>query len=182
MSLIIYIIWFNLWVSWNYKILSTVGFPGGPVITNPPCNAVDAGSIPGRGTKIPHDCEQLIPRTTTKDPAWHKEGPTLLQLRLDAANQRPFKKYETHHSIYSWEKIVEFWTNLVCDLEQVTSPKPLAAAAASSLQSRLALCTLWTVVRQASLSMGFSRQECWSGLSYRDTIIIPLLTLFLHPV
>ena len=118
-----------------------MGFPGGPVITNPPCNAGDAGSTPGRGTKIPHDCEQLIPRTTTKDPAWHKEGPTLLQLRLDAANQRPFKKYETHHSIYSWEKIVEFWTNLVCDLEQVTSPKPLAAAAASSLQSRLALCS-----------------------------------------
>ena len=27
------------------------------------------------------------------------------------------------------------------------------------------LCvTLWTVARQASLSMGFSRQECWSGL------------------
>ena len=25
--------------------------------------------------------------------------------------------------------------------------------------------TLWTVVRQALLSMGFSRQEYWSGLS-----------------
>ena len=24
--------------------------------------------------------------------------------------------------------------------------------------------TLWTVARQAPLSMGFSRQECWSGL------------------
>ena len=23
--------------------------------------------------------------------------------------------------------------------------------------------TLWTVARQASLSMGFSRQECWGG-------------------
>ena len=23
--------------------------------------------------------------------------------------------------------------------------------------------TLWTVARQAPLSMGFSRQECWSG-------------------
>ena len=23
--------------------------------------------------------------------------------------------------------------------------------------------TLWTVAHQASLSMGFSRQECWSG-------------------
>ena len=25
---------------------------------------------------------------------------------------------------------------------------------------------LWTVAHQASLSMGFSRQECWSGLSF----------------
>ena len=24
--------------------------------------------------------------------------------------------------------------------------------------------TLWTVARQTPLSMGFSRQECWSGL------------------
>ena len=29
------------------------------------------------------------------------------------------------------------------------------------------LCvTLWTVARQAPLSMGFFRQECWSGLPY----------------
>ena len=26
--------------------------------------------------------------------------------------------------------------------------------------------TLWTVARQASLSMGFSRQEYWSGLPF----------------
>ena len=26
--------------------------------------------------------------------------------------------------------------------------------------------TLWTIVYQAPLSMGFSRQECWSGLPY----------------
>ena len=28
------------------------GFPGGPAIRNLPCNAADAGSIPGWGTKI----------------------------------------------------------------------------------------------------------------------------------
>ena len=26
--------------------------------------------------------------------------------------------------------------------------------------------TLWTVAHQATLSMGFSRQECWSGLPF----------------
>ena len=34
-------------------------FPGGPVAKNLPSNAGDAGSIPGRGTKIPHAVEQL---------------------------------------------------------------------------------------------------------------------------
>ena len=33
-------------------------------------------------------------------------------------------------------------------------------------QSCLTLCDLWTVVLQALLSMGFSRQEYWSGLPF----------------
>ena len=35
---------------------------------------------------------------------------------------------------------------------------------AKLLQSCPALCDLWTIAYQASLSMGFSRQEHWSGL------------------
>ena len=35
---------------------------------------------------------------------------------------------------------------------------------AKSLQSCLTLCNLWTIACQAPLSMGFSRQEYWSGL------------------
>ena len=35
-----------------------------------------------------------------------------------------------------------------------------------SLQLCLTLATLWTVARQALLSMGFSKQEYWSGLPY----------------
>ena len=35
---------------------------------------------------------------------------------------------------------------------------------AQSLQSYLTFVMLWTVVHQGSLSMGFSRQEYWSGL------------------
>ena len=33
-------------------------------------------------------------------------------------------------------------------------------------QSCLTLCTLWTVDCQAPLSMEFSRQEYWNGLSF----------------
>ena len=36
---------------------------------------------------------------------------------------------------------------------------------AKSLQSRPTFCDPWTVALQAPLSMGFSRQEHWSGLS-----------------
>ena len=46
-------------------------FPRGPVVKNLPYNAGDAGSIPGRGTKIPHATGQLSPRTTTTEPARH---------------------------------------------------------------------------------------------------------------
>ena len=34
-------------------------FPGDPVVKNPPSNTGEAGSIPGRRTKIPHTSEQL---------------------------------------------------------------------------------------------------------------------------
>ena len=43
--------------------------PAGPVVKNLPSNARDMGSIPGRGTKIPHATEQLSPRATTREKA-----------------------------------------------------------------------------------------------------------------
>ena len=51
------------------KAVNCGDFPGGPVLKSPPCNAGDTGSIPGRGTKIPHAAEQLNPRATTTEPA-----------------------------------------------------------------------------------------------------------------
>ena len=41
------------------KKLRGEDFPGGPVVRNLPQNAWDAGSIPGRGTEIPHATGQL---------------------------------------------------------------------------------------------------------------------------
>ena len=41
-------------------------FPGGPVVKNLPSNAEDAGSIPGRGTKISHAVRQLNPPRVTQ--------------------------------------------------------------------------------------------------------------------
>ena len=48
-------------------------FPGGPVVKNLPCNAKDVGSIPGRGTKIPHTKGELSPCTTTTKTRRHKD-------------------------------------------------------------------------------------------------------------
>ena len=44
-------------------------FPSGPVVKNPTCNAEDAGSIPGQGTKIPHAIGRLSLHTTTRESA-----------------------------------------------------------------------------------------------------------------
>ena len=52
--------------------------------------------------------------------------------------------------------------SLLIDLNAV----PLAVNACSVAQSCLTLCNLMTVSRQASLSMGLSRQEYWSGLPF----------------
>ena len=35
------------------------------------------------------------------------------------------------------------------------------------------LATPWTVVCQISLSMGFSRQQCWSGLPFAAPGVLP---------
>ena len=40
----------------------------------------------------------------------------------------------------------------------------MSCVCAQLLQSCLTFVTLWTVVPQGSLSMGFSRQDYWSGL------------------
>ena len=49
-----------------------------------------------------------------------------------------------------------------------------AAAAAKSLQSCPTLATPWTVTHQAPLSMGFFRQEYWSGCHFLLQEIIPI--------
>ena len=44
-------------------------FPDGPVVKNLPSNAEDAGSIPGRGAKIPNDARKLSWCATITKPA-----------------------------------------------------------------------------------------------------------------
>ena len=72
-------------------------FPGGPVVENPPSNAGDVDSIPGRGTKIPHAAGQLSPHALepkccnwkpkchSEEPTRHNERSRVPQLRPNAA-------------------------------------------------------------------------------------------------
>ena len=55
----------------------------------------------------------------------------------------------------------------VCTTESLCyTPEAAAAAAAKSLQSCLTLCDPIDGSQQAPLSLGFSRQEYWSGLPF----------------
>ena len=55
-----------------------------------------------------------------------------------------------------------------------------AAAAAKSLQSCLTLATPYTADHQAPLSLGFSRQEYWSGLPFPSPMHACMLSHFSH--
>ena len=69
----------HLWLGWIRTALSR-DLPGGPVVKNLPCDARDAGSVVGQGTKIPHAAGRLSscatycvcmlwsPRVTTREP------------------------------------------------------------------------------------------------------------------
>ena len=54
-------------VKLQHTKISYRDFLSGPVVKNLPSNAGDLGSIPGRGTKIPHAKGQLSPCTTTTE-------------------------------------------------------------------------------------------------------------------
>ena len=59
---------FTMMVASLLRPTRSVGdFPGGLVVKKPPCYAGDMGSIPGRGTKIPHAREWVRPHSATND-------------------------------------------------------------------------------------------------------------------
>ena len=66
-------------------------FSGGPVVENPPCNVGDTGSIPGQGTKIPHDRGQLSLSIATTEPMYSKATTRKRSLCTPLKNQRSQK-------------------------------------------------------------------------------------------
>ena len=76
-------LWPRIWDSSHFKLsqrcfelinnllnLLCGGFPGCPVVKNPPSNAGDMGSIPNQGNKIPHAVGYLSPHATATEPTY----------------------------------------------------------------------------------------------------------------
>ena len=57
-------------------------------------------------------------------------------------------------------------------------PAAAVAAAAKSLSHVHLFVTPWTIAHQAPLSLGFSRQECWNGLSFPSLMHACMLNHF----
>ena len=61
---------------WTCKILLSRGYPDGPGVKNPPCNAGDSGLIPDQGTKILHAAGQLSQLIATTEPGTRQTIPS----------------------------------------------------------------------------------------------------------
>ena len=64
------------------------------------------------------------------------------------------------------------WFTLLCSRNYHSTVKQLRPYILLLSRVRLS-ATAWTVARQAPLSMGFSRQECWSGLPLPSLECLP---------
>ena len=148
----------------NFIILQewTKGFPGVPVIKNPPATAGNTGL--SLIQKIPHAEEQVSlcvwAHATTPEPmqpsahAPQQEKPPqwgALTLQLGNSPHSPQLERNLHSS------------------EDPAQPKPKSGPIVRPLLSRCHVqlfAAPWTVAHQAPPSMEFSRQENWSGLPF----------------
>ena len=78
------------------KKIVTRDFPGGPVVKTSPSNAVGAGSIPGRGAKIPHASRPKNQNTKQKQYC-NKFNP---DFKKGSTSKTSFKKLYVYEVIY----------------------------------------------------------------------------------
>ena len=136
------------------------------MVKNLPANAGDVRSIPGPGrshklsSKEAHAAEPLKPELSNKGSPCEESSPVPTERQSPAQQRRPRaakRKEENHPSAtlrLSPHSAFETWLHDL--LEKWKDHQSL---------SRVRLFTTpWTVARQAPLSMGFPRQEYWSGL------------------
>ena len=149
-----------------------MSFLGGSVVKNPPANAEDVGSIPesgrspgrGNGNPLQYSClENPMDRWAWQATVhWVTKSWTQLKQLSISSTTYAYKSTTNRQSSITFKllpKILYKWIVFV------------------QLLSCVWLCaTPWTIGHQAHLSMGFSRQEYWSGLPFPS----PLVTLKLN--
>ena len=131
-------------------LLSICGFPCGPVGKESTCNAQDLGSIPGLGKSLgegkgyPFQCSGL---ENPMDCTVHGVAELDMTVRLSLHSHRSF--------VLENRCFTTLCQLLLCSkLSQLDTYTCWAV----SLSRVCPFVTLWTVARQAPLSMGFSRQ------------------------
>ena len=122
--------------------------PGYPEVKNLRLSAGDGGSIPDRGTKIPHATVQLSPHTTTAAKSL-QSCPTLCDPIDGGPPGSPVPGILQARTL-EWVSISfsNAWKGKV---------------KVKSLSRVRLFSTPWSAAYQAPPSMGFSRQEYWTG-------------------
>ena len=122
-------------------------------------SAVPACPVPGMAGSL-EACRDEH-RTEEIETSWPCQQFLISELFLQA-------KYNKIYSFFKkWNQITffKFYENLTIHLGIIRELHAWVRAC-SIAQSCLTLCDPWTVARRASLSMGFSRQEYWTGITF----------------
>ena len=141
----------------------SLGFPGGSQGKESDCNVGDLDSIPGLGKSPGGGNDNPLHYSCLKDPHGQRSlAGYSPQGRKESDTTDWLSTAELPHFCHSEPNVcISFIFIVLMPVIAAT-----AAAAAKSLQSCL---TLWDPIDsspQGSLSLGFSRQEHWSGLPF----------------
>ena len=148
-------------------------FPAGPVVNTSPSNAEGAGSIPGRGAKIPYalwprnqdinNISNIVTNWTSLVAQMLKRLPTMRETWVQSLGSEDLleKEMATHSSKF---KI----THKVLRAAEMTLLVTLKTwgGAHTELKVRQGDQKGQVAAHQVPLSMGFSRKESWSGLPF----------------
>ena len=131
------------------------GFHGGSGVKNLPANAGDAGSIPGFGRSPREGNGYSLQYSCLGNPMDREPG----QLQSMGLQSRTQLKWLSMHA--------QLIYNVLLTSIGQQSDSVIHMCVYADLFSCIQLfVTLWNVACQAPLSMGFSRQEYWSGLPW----------------
>ena len=127
------------------------------------------GSIPGSGRSSRGGHGNPLQYSCLEKPM--DRGARLTAVHRDTQSWTRLSDWTEMSSLF-WHSLSNTFSSVIYEnmfsyflpFRHFSTPLPLCGGGGLVTQSYLTLMTPWTVVYQAPLSMGFSRQEYWSGL------------------